>query len=195
MEKELQFREKFLLMQKENEFLHEIIERSEKLGLDHWAVGAGFLQQSTWNMFHHRPLLENIKDIDWVYYDDTDLSEDAEKNIIDKVHKVMTDIPIRLDIKNQARVHVWYENKFGYPIKKYDDLRHAISTWPTTSTAVALTQINKKIEVIAPFGFSDLMTMTVRANKAQITKEIYMAKLSRWSKLWPNIKIIKWEES
>lgn len=187
-----QYRLLFLELQKQNVVLAEILQRSEKLGVRSWAVGAGFLQQSTWNVLHGRPMCENIKDIDWVYFDDTDLSESAEAAVIARVSVALGLLPLPLDIKNQARVHVWYEEKFGYAIEPYVSLEDAIGSWPTTSTAVAMTSQEDQIEVIAPFGLEDLMTMTVRPNKRQITADIYRAKLARWRQHWPLCSVVEW---
>ncbi len=185
----------FFEIQSSNDVLIEILNRSERLGLKSWAVGAGFLQQSVWNSFHKRPLLENIKDVDWVYFDDADLSEDAEANVAWQVQALMSDVPLRFDVKNQARVHLWYERKFGSKIEKYRDLTHALSTWPTTSTAIGVSQVEGVINTIAPFGFSDLMNMYVRPNKVQVTQTIYEQKVARWKRCWPMIHVESWDET
>lgn len=182
----------FLEMLKQNSFVDLILERSEKLDIQNWAVGAGFLQQSIFNIFHQKPVLSGIKDIDWVYYDRGDLTEEGEAQVIQLVQDIMSDIPLRFDIKNQARVHLWYRRKFGYDIQPYSSLEDAIGTWPTTSTAVALTRRKGQIEIIAPFGLQDLMEMTIRPNKRQITEDIYNAKLDRWKTHWPQLRIIPW---
>lgn len=37
------------------------------------------------------------------------------------------------------------------------------------------------------------MSGTVRANKKQITQEIYEAKVARWIKFWPDLNVVPWE--
>lgn len=189
------YQTRFFEMLKRNELVAEVLKRSASLGVESWAFGAGFIQQSIFNLLHGKPVLEGIKDIDWVYFDSENLSEESEAQVIALVKKAMSDIPIPFDVKNQARVHLWYKNKFGYDIQPYSSLEHAISTWPTTSTAIAVTGNGAQFQVIAPFGFSDLMTMTIRPNKKQITKEIYLAKLARWQRYWPQARTLSWEES
>lgn len=180
---------------KRNDLVSEILKRSRSLDIRQWAFGAGFLQQTVFNLFHGKPVLEGIKDIDWVYFDSLDLSEEAEAKVIAKVHSVMRGIPIPFDVKNQARVHLWYRQRFGYDISPYTSLEDAISTWPTTSTAVALTDQGSGAEIIAPFGLGDLLNSIVRPNKRQITKEIYLTKLDRWKKHWPHLRVVEWEEA
>jgi hypothetical protein len=184
--------ERFLELLKRNEYIQEILNRSISLGIPNWAIGAGFLQQTIYNLLHGRPVLDGIRDIDWVYFEDSDLSENTEINVVHRVCEVMKDIPLPFDIKNQARVHLWYKKKFGYEIKPYASLEDAIATWPTTATAIALTKTGEAINLIAPFGLSDLMNMQVQANKRQITEEIYLSKIQRWKKEWPRLSIIPW---
>lgn len=189
------YRARFLELLKRNELVWEILRRSSALGISNWACGAGFIQQGVFNLFHGRPVLEGIKDVDWVYFDASDLSEEAEKAVVEKIRAAMSDIPLPFDVKNQARVHLWYERKFGYSIAPYKSLEDAIATWPTTSTAIALSNAPENAAIIAPFGFADLMEMKIRPNKRQITEEIYLAKVNRWKANWPRIQVVNWSEA
>ena len=85
---------------------------------------------------------------------------------------------MKLDVKNQARVHVWYEQHFGYSIRPYQSLEEAINTWPTTATAVGIRRWNEEWKIYAPYGLNDLFGKIVRANKAQITQEIFEKKVN-----------------
>ncbi|WDH96587.1 nucleotidyltransferase family protein [Paenibacillus urinalis] len=149
--------------------------------------------QSIWNYVCGLPVNYGIHDIDFVYFD-SDLSYDKECEVIDKVNQRFGDLPIRLDIKNQSRVHLWYENHFGYPIDPYSSLEEAINTWPTTATAIGMRKDeNGEWSIYAPFGLNDLFSLIVRANKSQITKEIYEEKADRWKGKWPALTIIPWD--
>ena len=63
-----------------------------------------------------------IKDIDIAYYD-PDLSYEAEDKHIRRVRALLKDIPIELDVKNQARVHLWFADKFGYDMPPYPSIQ------------------------------------------------------------------------
>lgn len=186
---------KLLEFVKETPYLFEVLERSEELGIPNWYFGAGCLVQSYWNHRAGLPLERNIKDIDWIYFDPTDLSEKRERIIQDLVRKHFRDLPFEFDVNNQARVHLWYEESFGYPIRPYLSSEDAIQTWPTTATAVGLTKRNGHSLVFAPFGLDDFFSLVVRANKRQITKDIYSKKIERWKNCWPALEIISWEDS
>ena len=127
-----------------------------------------------------------------VYFDPTDLSLEAENEIIQKAAGFFKRFSIPVDIKNQARVHLWYEEKFGYAISPYKSIENAIDTWPTTSTAIALRTDGTTYNLYTPYGLDDLFSLTVRPNKVQITKEIYEAKCQKWSRYWPKLQFKPW---
>jgi len=177
---------------KRNKFIAEILSSSSKLKLPNWYVGAGCITQTIWNALYGFPLTQNIKDIDLVYFDSSDLSSETENNNKDKIRSLFCKIPLEFDVKNQARVHIWYKKYFGYDIKPYSSTESAIDTWPTTATAIGIRNISQKFVVYAPYGLNDLFRGIVRPNKVQITKEIYLNKVARWKRCWPDLKIIPW---
>jgi hypothetical protein len=107
-------------------------------------------------------------------------------------NKSFLQCPIKLDIKNQARVHLWYKDHFGYDIKPFNSIEDAVNTWPTTATSIGVRLENGNFIIYAPFGLNDLFGMIVRANKAQITEEIYLQKVNKWKTKWPALTIIPW---
>lgn len=170
----------------------QIFETAPMLKLPNWYVGAGFISQTVWNALSGFPLLQNIKDVDLVYFDNDDLTEEGENKTADMATQLFKGLPIEFDVINQARVHVWYEGYFGYPIAPYQSVEAAINTWPTTATATAIRNENGEFKVYAPFGLNDLLGMIARPNKVQITEEIYLTKVNRWKTAWPNLKVVSW---
>ncbi|SDW19551.1 hypothetical protein SAMN05518855_1001610 [Paenibacillus sp. CF384] len=120
-----------------NPVLENVLVKASSLQLEHYYIGAGCVTQTVWNYLCGRPLNDGIKDLDFVYYDE-DLSYDKEGEIIDRVRAAFGELPYQLDVKNQARVHLWYEDRYGYSIQPYRSLEAAINSWPTTSTAIGL---------------------------------------------------------
>ncbi|MFL0196258.1 nucleotidyltransferase family protein [Clostridium sp. WILCCON 0269] len=177
-----------------NEIINIAIERSKRLDIGSYYIGAGCIAQTVWNYLSDYPLEYGIKDIDFVYFDDINLDFQSENRIISQMKELYSDLEIEVDIKNQARIHLWYKNHFGYTIEPYISLESAINTWPTTATAIGVRkEKNNEFKVYAPFGLNDLFGKIVRANKAQITKQIYDNKVSSWLDKWPDLKIIPWE--
>lgn len=172
--------------------LRDIILRAEELGLPDYYIGAGCIAQTVWNCLSGYPLDYGISDIDLVYYD-TNLEQAAEEEVAEQARRLYADLPFPLDVKNEARVHLWYEARFGYAIKPYVSLEDAINTWPTTATSMAVrVEAENRLRVYAPFGLNDLFGRIVRPNKAQITEEIYKAKADKWHKKWPELTVIPW---
>ncbi|MEN6316521.1 MAG: nucleotidyltransferase family protein [Clostridiaceae bacterium] len=177
---------------KRSETLYDVIKKANNIGLQNYYIGAGCITQTVWNYQVRNDLTSGISDIDFVYYDNSNLSFAAENVIIERVTSEIKPHKIKLDIKNQARVHLWYKERFGYDINPYRSVEDAINTWPTTATSVGVRLENDSLKVYAPFGLNDLFGMIVKANKAQITEEIYMQKVSKWSAKWPTLTIIPW---
>ncbi|WP_117195587.1 nucleotidyltransferase family protein [Rhizobium terrae] len=165
----------------------------ERLDLpDCWLV-AGCLAQTVWNKHFGLPPEYGISDLDLVYFDPDDVSAEREQQHGERIRTVFAHLPVWIDVKNEARVHLWYNEKFGYPIAPYRSMQDAIDTFPTTATAVGMRPLLKTVEVYAPFGLDDLLSGTIRANKKQITREIFEAKVSKWLKRWPNLTVIPWD--
>jgi hypothetical protein len=176
----------------QNSVVHEILTRAPKLNIKNYYIGAGCITQSVWNCLSGMPPEHGVKDIDFVYFDE-DLTEQSEGRTINRIKELYRDLSIDIDVKNQARVHLWYRNRFGYDITPYRSLEAAIDTWPTTATAIGVRKTVDEWTVYAPFGLDDLFGMIVRANKVQITQAIYEAKVARWLAIWPNLRVIPWE--
>lgn len=157
-------------------------------------LAAGAVAQTVWNVAHRFPPEANIRDIDLIYFDADDLSTESEARHEARIRGLFADLGVAADVKNEARVHLWYPAKFGYSIAPYGSAEEAIATFPTTSTAVGVRPHGSRLDVCAPFGLDDLLGLVVRPNKAQITRAIYEAKIARWRLCWPKLKIYGWDE-
>lgn len=177
-----------------NKTLNEVISRAHLCGIENYYIGAGCIAQTVWNYQNGNPLEYGIKDIDFAFFDDKNIDYDYENTVVLKINDLFKNLPINIDVKNQARVHLWYENHFGYSIQPYTSLEAALNTWPTTATAIGVRRERSgELKVYAPFGLNDLFGKIVRPNKVQITREIYENKVNRWLKIWPDLIIIPWE--
>ncbi|MGN7762709.1 nucleotidyltransferase family protein [Paenibacillus sp. 22594] len=178
---------------KRSPLLVEVFERAQGLEPYPYFVGAGCLVQTVWNELTGRSPGYGISDIDIIYYDADDLSYATEDEMIAKVRVLFEGIAIPVDLKNQARVHLWYPEKFGLQIKPYESLEAAIDCWPTTVTSLgARLAADGEWQIYAPFGLRDLFHMTLRPNKALIGEEVYMAKTQKWKNKWPELAVLPW---
>ena len=158
-----------------------------------WMV-AGAVFQTFWNRVYGYSSLHGIDDVDLIYFDPEDLSEDTESDHHIRINRCYDGLGIAFDVKNEARVHLWYEQRFGYPISAYTSVESAIQTFPTTAGAVAVRPKGQRLEAYAPFGFDDLLNLVIRPNKRQITRQIYLDKIARWQPKWPRVEFLPWED-
>lgn len=182
---------------RENKSLQKVLDRAPLLHMPNWYVGAGGVAQTVWNVKHGFDPEYGIKDYDLVYFDALNISSEAQDAYIHRGRALFKDIPVPVEIVNEARVHLWYRKEFGYPTNQdqYQSVEGAIDVWPTTTVAVGVRKNNDgQFRIYAPFGLDDLFALIVRPNKAKITKEVYQKKIDRWAPVWPKLKIIPWEE-
>ncbi len=172
--------------------LDPIIRQWSRVSLPDCWLAAGAIAQTVWNDFFGHAPHYGISDIDLVYFDAADLSEDGEAKQVERIRREFSCPGLKIDVKNEARVHLWYAQKFGREIPPYISTQHAITTFPTTATAIGVQPAGAELLISAPFGLSDLLGTIVRPNKTQITRDIYEAKIARWQLLWPDLNIIEW---
>lgn len=178
----------------ESPLLAPVIQNWGRIQLrDCWLV-AGSIAQTVWNNRYGLPYDFGISDVDLIYFDPDDLSAGAEQEHAERIRHCFEGLPVWFDVKNEARVHLWYEEKFGSPIAQYQSAEAAISTFPTTATAVGIRPDADEMEIHAPFGLDDLMGGIVRPNKTQITKDIYEAKVAKWLRAWPDLVVVNWDD-
>jgi hypothetical protein len=93
-----------------------VLSVARHLSLPDWLVFSGAVYQPVLNHLTGRPLDYGIKDYDLGYFDASNLSYEAEDVVIQRV-KAAFDEPPRsmVEVRNQARVRLWFEAKFGEP--------------------------------------------------------------------------------
>lgn len=175
----------------ENFVLFKVIKEAQNIGLKNYYIGAGCICQTVWNFQNGLNLMHGISDIDFVYFDD-DLSYEKEDIVIKQVQRKFGELPIKIDVKNQARVHLWYKEHYGYNLKPYISVENAINSWPTTATSIGVRIHDDTFIVYAPFGLNDMFGQIIRPNKTQITEETYLKKYKKWSLKWNTLNFIEW---
>jgi uncharacterized protein len=183
--------EKLLSLVQQNHFVLELIQAVPNLALPNCYVAGACIAQTLWSLSHGFEAHHGIKDIDLVYFD-SDLSKDKEREEQALVKAMFTNFPMKIDVINEARVHLWYESVFGYSIQPYTSVEEAISTFPITAGVLGIRSNGKGYDIYAPLGLEDVLGGVVRPNKKQITRAIYEAKLERWQPIWPRLRYMPW---
>jgi len=170
-----------------------IVEVARSLGLpDAWLV-SGAIYQTIWNVLTRRPHGYGIKDYDLIYFDGSDLSYDAEDRVIKRVNDALPALAERIEVRNQARVHLWYEHRFGRPYQALSCSMESLVTYAakTHAIAVRLTPSNQ-LEIHAPFGLTNIFAMRLVPNTAMDNRATHEEKGARMKALWPELEIIPW---
>jgi hypothetical protein len=136
------------------------------LCLPDWLVFSGAVYQPVLNHLTGRPLDYGIKDYDLAYFDASDLSYEAEDPVIRRV-KAAFDEPLRsmVEVRNQARVHLWFEGKFGEPYPPLSRTADALECFASATFAVGVQlEPDDQLHIEAPFGLADLFALRVVPN-------------------------------
>jgi hypothetical protein len=173
--------------------VREIVRRAETLGLpDTWVV-SGCLFQTVWNVLAGENPARAIKDYDLFYFDASDCSSESEHEVNRRAAELFADLGCEIDVRNQARVHLWYADEFGvegYPrLTKSTD---GIDNFLAVCCMVAVRRTSAgSIDLYAPWGVEDVFDRIVRPNPWYPNAPIdcYNKKAARWRALWPGLKV------
>lgn len=174
-----------------------ILDRLSETGLvDAWLV-AGSLFQTVWNWKTGRPADYGIRDYDVFFFDDSDLSWEAEDRAIKRAERRLAGLRAPIEIRNQARAHLWYEDKFGLPYTQLHKTTDGIDRFLATTCMFGLRQTaDGAIDVYAPFGFNDLENLLVRPSEiTPFDSASYVAKAARWKTSWPELQVARPDET
>lgn len=169
-----------------------ILDRLPALGVPDCWLTAGAVFQTVWNVMSGQEPTVGIKDYDVNYCDLTDLSWDGEDRVIRQAAVVFADLDVEVEVRNEARVHLWYEDKFGVPCAPYSSTADAVASFPNMSSAFGIRSGADGLEILAPFGFADLFAMRMRPNPRQAPRHVYEDKALRWRARWPELIVEPW---
>ncbi|MFG2793201.1 nucleotidyltransferase family protein [Streptomyces sp. NPDC048419] len=176
-----------------NETLLEVLDRAASLDLPGWYLTAGCLFQTVWNVVTDRLPGAGIKDYDVFYFDDRDLSWEAEDAVIQAARAAFSRLPAEVEVRNEARVHLWYEQKFGVPCTPHTSTEAAIDSFAATTCCLGVRlERGGRWRVYAPHGLSDVFNLVVRPNPVPAPREVYEAKAARWQRHWPELTVLDW---
>lgn len=162
------------------------------LGLNDWRVFSGAVYQSVWNAVTGRPAGYGIRDYDLGYFD-LDVSWDAEDAVIKRVAAAF-EPPFRdmVEVRNQARVHLWFEDKFGEPYEALTGTDEALARFVAPAFAVGVRlEDDDTISVAAPFGLEDVFGMVLRSNPNRPLARGWTRAVTNATARWPEVTIEK----
>ena len=167
-----------------NRFNKAILERWSRLPLpDGWLV-AGCLFQTVWNLRSGAAAEANIKDYDLFYFDGSDLSEEGEHRIQATVDELLVDLGVKVEAKNQARVHLWYRDWFGHDYPQLSSAREGIARFLIPATCVGLRPVATGWDLYAPNGLSLLYEGILSPNPLTDHRALFEAKAQSYRSRW-----------
>ena len=99
--------------------------------------------------------------------------------------------PLRsmVEIRNQARVHLWFEGKFGEPYGPLSCSAEALERFTSATFAVGVRlEPDNRLHIEAPFGLADLFGLRLRPNPRW--KTVHFARTSAGvRRRWPELVI------
>lgn len=173
---------------KNDQWMMDVLRVARGLDLPDWMIGAGFVRNKVWDYLHSFENKEvQTSDIDLIYYDPNDLSEETED-------KYQRDLSQMLDVDwsatNQARIHVFHGRE-----EQYKNSEEALSEWIETPTCVAV-RLNKddSLSLFAPHGIDDLVNLVVRPVPIPNNRkdaDVYKKRIEekKWQEKWTKLLI------
>ncbi len=173
----------------QNRYNAVILQRLYQLALpDAWLV-AGCLFQTVWNLKSGKLPQVDIRDYDIFYFDDSDLSEAAETQVNIQAAALFVDLGVLVEVKNQARVHTWYESYFGRPYTPLRSSCEGVDRFLVRCTSLGIRSVgdpvDQRYEVYAPNGLVDTYNGVLTPNIGFDNGELYEPKCRDYQTRWP----------
>lgn len=181
--------EDVIRMIEEDEWMMDILKAVKSLHLPDWWVCAGFVRSKIWDVLHGFKQRTPLPDIDVVYFDKSNINEEVEKELEEKLGNRIPHLP--WSVKNEARMHLINGSV------PYTSAVDAISKFPETVTALGVKlDENDKVILTAPCGIRDVIYLQVKPTpyfcENQERSKIYEERIAKknWKDIWPQVNVI-----
>lgn len=171
----------------QDEWMMELLKVAKSLDLPDWWICAGFVRSKIWDTLHIFDERTALSDIDVIYYDSTNIGEEIEKRLEDKLKGLLPTIP--WSVKNQARMHL------ANQIPPYTSAVDAISKFPETATALGVKLDQEdKVVLIAPHGIEDVVNLIIKptpyfsGSKGKMMIYEKRVRDKNWKATWNKVK-------
>lgn len=160
--------------------------------LPDWRIFSGAVYQSVWNALTGRPAGYGVRDYDVGYFD-PDTSWDAEDVIIKRVAAAFDEpFSSTVEVRNQARVPIWFPAHFGEPYDPLSSTDEALERFVSPAFAVGVRlEKDDAISVAAPLGLDDIFALTLRPNPNRGVARDWPRVIERARVRWPELQVIE----
>jgi len=137
-----------------NRHMMDVLRVARAANLSDWLIGAGFLRNTIWSVQHGYEPDYNFRDIDLVYFDKSNATEAADRQIS---RKLQQQYDAEWEVVNQSYAHKYDKDK------PYDSAVDGLAHWIETATCVGVTlNDDNQVKVLAPWGVDDLLSLKIR---------------------------------
>jgi hypothetical protein len=171
-------------------WLIDVLEAAREVDAPDWLIGAGAIRTAVWDSLHGFDEPTELADVDLAFFDPDDLTRGRDAAVEAALTERRPDIP--WDAKNQAAVHLWYLQKFGYEVSPLASTADCVATWPETAVCVGVRlEPDGAMTIAAPHGLDDLLGMVHRRNPTRVSVEEYERRLraKRINERWPRAQV------
>lgn len=172
----------------EDDWMMKLLKATQQLNLPDWWICAGFVRSKIWDVQHDLEERTLLSDIDVIYFDSTNLNEDMEKKLEERLKSLVPNIP--WSVKNQARMHMINN------LPPYSSAVEGIANFPETVTALGVKLDGQgKVILAAPHGIKDVIHLQVRPTPLYMTtkklREVYEERVRKkdWGATWKMLEI------
>lgn len=171
--------------------LMTILETCRATNLNDWRLASGAIYGTVFNHLSKRAPDYGIKDYDICYFD-PDTSYDAEDVWIKKIDAALPhELRPLAEVRNQARVHLWFKDKFGSEYAPLSNTDESLDRYLCYAHMVAVRlEANDEISICAPMGLEDIFKMEMRYNPNRASPTRFLEKCNSIKVRWPEVKII-----
>lgn len=179
--------QRFIEIARGNPVNAALLERLPALGLKQCHLTAGCLFQALWNLQSGRAADWGVSDYDIFYFDDSDLSWEAEDAEIRRVDALCADLGVKIEVRNQARVHLWYPERFGRPYEPLRSAREGIDRYLVACTCVGIEVASGHL--YSPDPLDDLAAGILRVNPRFPDPGQFLRKAESYRLRWPWLRL------
>ncbi|MBX9616699.1 MAG: nucleotidyltransferase family protein [Caulobacteraceae bacterium] len=161
------------------------------LDLPDWRIFSGAVYQSAWNALTGRPPGYGRKDFDLGYFD-PDTSWDAEDIVIKRVAAAFDEpFASTVEVRNQARVPLWFPTHFGEPYDPIACTDEALGRFVAPAFAVGVRlEPDDTISIAAPLGLEDMFDLVLRPNPNRAVAKDWARVTERALARWPELTVV-----
>ena len=171
--------------------LMQVLLKARDLDLPDWLIMSGAIYQPVLNHLTGRDSDHGLKDYDLGYFDGSDTSYDAEDVVIRRVAAAF-EAPLRslVEVRNQARVHLWFEGKYGEAYSPLGSTTEALRRFVSPMFAVGVRlDVGGELLIEAPFGLADLFALRLRPNRERPVIASYERIAASAKARWPEVTV------